>query len=163
MTLLGRWVTLLGVVTLGVVEVGARMIYSVSTEPRPVVLPVADVQTSPDIHAPVKDGATYEITFYSHGCIMPFRGPEGHARRAANGRWPIADVTVAADTRLHPFGTELLVEGIGFRTVGDRGRAIKGKKLDLFVDSCREARKHGRQWRRVIVVPEETTREAGAR
>lgn len=102
----------------------------------------------------------YEVTAYSHGCILPRDGrPEGHARRAANGRWPLADITVAADTSVHPFGTELLIEGIGFRTVGDRGHAIKGRKLDLFVDSCREARRFGRRWLRVHAVPSETTLE----
>jgi len=102
----------------------------------------------------------YEVTAYSHGCILPRDGrPEGHARRAANGRWPLADITVAADTSLHPFGTEVLVEGVGFRTVGDRGHAIKGRKLDLFVDSCAEARRFGRRWLRVHAVPSETTLE----
>lgn len=102
----------------------------------------------------------YEVTAYSHGCILPRDGrPEGHARRAANGRWPLADITVAADTSLHPFGTEILIEGLGFRTVGDRGHAIKGRKLDLFVDSCREARRFGRRWLAVYTVPSETTLE----
>ena len=91
---------------------------------------------------------------------MPRSGIEGHAQRGANGRWPVADVTVAADTSVHPFGTEVLVEGLGFRTVGDRGHAIKGRRLDLFVDSCREARAFGRRWLRVYAVPEATTREA---
>jgi len=105
----------------------------------------------------------YEVTAYSHGCILPRDGrPEGHARRAANGRWPVADVTVAADTSLHPFGTEVLVEGVGFRTVGDRGHAIKGRKLDLFVDTCAEARRFGRRWLVVHAVPSETTREGSA-
>ncbi len=105
----------------------------------------------------------YEVTAYSHGCIMPVVGAEGHARRAANGRWPVADVTVAADTSLHPFGTEVLIEGLGFRTVGDRGHAIKGRRLDLFVDSCREARKFGRRWLAVNLVPPQSTRFASER
>lgn len=102
----------------------------------------------------------YEVTAYSHGCTLPRSGREPHAQRAANGRWPIADVTVAADTSLHPFGTEVLIEGLGFRTVHDRGRAIKGRRLDLFVDSCREARAFGRRFLRVYPVPPATTREA---
>lgn len=102
-------------------------------------------------------GDHYEVTAYSHGCILPRFGPEGPARRAANGRWPIADLTVAADTRLHPFGTEVIVEGLGFRTVHDRGHAIKGRRLDLFVDTCKAAREFGRRWLRVHTVPDDTT------
>lgn len=104
--------------------------------------------------------ALYEVTAYSHGCILPRNGKEGHARRAANGRWPVADVTVAADTSIHPFGTELLIEGLGFRSVGDRGHVIKGHRLDLFVDTCREAIAFGRRMMRVHLVPSETTRTA---
>ena len=103
-------------------------------------------------------GLLYEVTAYSHGCIMP-NGPEGPARRAADGRWPRTDHTIAADTSLHPFGSELLIDGVGLRTVGDRGSAIKGRKVDLFVDSCTEARRFGRRWLRVRV-PKATTEEA---
>ena len=105
-------------------------------------------------------GLLYETTAYSHTCTLPRFGPERPPQRAANGRWPVADLTVAADTSLHPFGTELLVEGLGFRRVDDTGHAIRGRRLDLFVDSCREARAFGRRWLRVHVVPAETTREA---
>ena len=101
----------------------------------------------------------YEVTAYSHGCTLPRSGREPHPQRAANGRWPVADVTVAADPS-HPFGSEVLIEGLGFRTVGDRGHAIKGRRLDLFVDSCREARAFGRRFLRVFAVPAATTREA---
>lgn len=101
----------------------------------------------------------YEVTAYSFGCTLPRNGVEPPPQRGADGRWPRADITVAADTSVHPFGTELLIEGIGFRTVGDRGHAIKGRKLDLFVDSCAEARRFGRRWLRVHAVPSETTLE----
>lgn len=102
----------------------------------------------------------YEVTAYSHGCTLPRSGREPVAQRAANGRWPIADLTVAADTRIHPFGSEVLIEGLGFRLVHDRGAAIVGRRLDLFVDSCREARRFGRRWLRVYTVPRDTTRYA---
>jgi len=105
--------------------------------------------------------ATYEVSAYSHGCILPRNGrPEPPPQRAANGRWPVADITVAADTSLHPFGSELLIAGVGFRRVHDRGAEIKGRKLDLFVDSCRDARKFGRQWLSVTVVPTASVRYA---
>lgn len=103
---------------------------------------------------------TYEVTAYSHGCTLPRSGREKPPQRAANGRWPVADVTVAADAELHAFGTEVLIEGLGFRTVGDRGHAIKGRRLDLFVDSCREALRFGRRRLTVWPVPPDSARYA---
>lgn len=128
---------------------GVRPERSPSADTESVVLEKADGDRS------------YEVTAYSHGCTMPRDGGrERPPQRAANGRWPVADHTVAADTAVHPFGTEVLIEGVGFRTVGDRGHAIKGRRLDLFVDSCKEARRFGRRWLRVFPVPVETTKES---
>lgn len=102
----------------------------------------------------------YEVTAYAHGCTMPRSGRERPAQRGADGRWPEVGVTVAADAALHPFGTELLIAGLGFRTVGDRGHAIKGRRLDLFMATCDEARAFGRRWVDVVPVPAQSMRYA---
>lgn len=97
----------------------------------------------------------YEVTAYSHGCIMP-RGPEGGPRKAADGRWPTPNWTVAAGPH-YAFGTVLELSHRGIvtrRIVGDRGRAIKGRKLDLFVEDCGRARSWGRREVMVRVVRE---------
>lgn len=46
---------------------------------------------------------------------------------------------VAADWRVFPPGTKLYIPGYGMATVEDRGGAVKGNHLDLYVDSYREA------------------------
>ncbi len=99
----------------------------------------------------------YTVTAYHHGCIIPKNGIEGKPRKAANGEWPEANWTVAAPPSL-PFGTvlELSYQGIiTTRIVGDRGRAIKGKRLDLFVSDCERAKAWGRRvvWVREIRRP----------
>lgn len=89
----------------------------------------------------------YETTAYSAGCILPKFGPEPPPQRMANGEWPRAGVHVAADRSI-PFGTvlEAVYKGLPSRLiVGDRGRWIKGNRLDLFVRSCSEARAWGRR------------------
>lgn len=60
--------------------------------------------------------------------------------------WPARDGTIAADTRYYPFGTRMWVPGWGYGRVEDRGGAIKGaRRLDLFFDSHRQARRWGRR------------------
>ncbi len=62
---------------------------------------------------------------------------------------------VAADTRLLPLGTKLLIPGYAAAKpveVIDRGGAIKGNKLDVFFPSHKEALKWGRQIVPVTVV-----------
>lgn len=102
----------------------------------------------------------YTVTAYSHGCTMPRPGRrEPVAARGANGRWPVVDVTVAADTTIHPMGSALIVAG-KWRIVGDKGRAIKGRRLDLFTNTCAEARAFGVQRLPVWPVPPATVAEA---
>ncbi len=60
--------------------------------------------------------------------------------------WLAHDGTIAADTAYYPFGTRMRVPGYGYGVVEDRGGAIKGpKRLDLYYDSHRAARRWGRQ------------------
>lgn len=58
--------------------------------------------------------------------------------------------TIAVDPRVIPYGSLVYVEGFGWRVAEDTGGAIKGNKIDLFVDSKSEAFQIGR--RNVMVV-----------
>jgi len=53
----------------------------------------------------------------------------------ASGAVVTAGTTVAADISKFPFGTVLYIEGVGYRTVQDKGSAIKGNHLDVAVDT----------------------------
>ncbi len=46
---------------------------------------------------------------------------------------------VAVDTSVIPLGTQLYVEGYGYAIAADTGSAIKGDKIDVFIDSYNEA------------------------
>ncbi|MDK2784864.1 MAG: hypothetical protein PWR11_730 [Bacillota bacterium] len=61
---------------------------------------------------------------------------------------------VAVDPRVIPLGTKLYVDGYGPAVAGDTGGAIKGMRIDLFVDSCNEAINFGRRRVKVYILKE---------
>lgn len=62
----------------------------------------------------------------------------------ASGQRVEVGVTAAAEPGI-PFGTRLYIPGYGFRIVQDRGRAITHGRLDIAVDSRKEAFRLGRR------------------
>jgi len=73
--------------------------------------------------------------------------------------------TVAADPRVLPLGSRVRIRGRQIRgeyLVADRGAAVKGRRIDIFMPSCEEARQFGRQRVTVTIVhlapPASTTR-----
>ena len=71
-------------------------------------------------------------------------------------REPVAPgVTVAADPDVLPLGTRVCIEGIGERVVQDTGGAIRGRKIDLAVESHEEALEFGRRAAEVYILEEQ--------
>lgn len=70
----------------------------------------------------------------------------------ASGAEAEEDVTIAADWSVYSPGTILYIEGIGERTVQDRGGAISGQKIDVFFNSHEDALRFGRQEVRIKVI-----------
>jgi len=77
----------------------------------------------------------------------------GNPSVTASGDKPIPGQTVAAAKDI-PFGTRVWIEGVGIRTVNDRGGAIKRGRLDLCMATKEEALQFGRQRRKVIILKE---------
>jgi 3D (Asp-Asp-Asp) domain-containing protein len=80
------------------------------------------------------------------------RGPTRSGVRAQKG-------VVAADTRRLPLGTRLQVLApgqpyAGVYTVLDSGSKIKGRDLDIFMSSCRTARRFGKRPVQVRILQE---------
>ena len=91
-------------------------------------------------------------------------------RLTSEGKKPVAGTTIAADPRVLPMGSRVRITDAGgysgVYTVSDRGSAIKGQKIDIFVGSHAEARQFGRKQVYVTVLdrPEKiarTRRESG--
>lgn len=70
----------------------------------------------------------------------------------ASGSVAQTGVTIAADWSVFPPGTVVYIDGIGERTVQDRGAAVKGNHVDLYFEDHDEALVFGRQTVRLYVV-----------
>lgn len=82
-----------------------------------------------------KSGRAFSATAY---CL------KGRTASGSNVRRGI----VAADPRVLPLGTRISLNAgayTGSYVVADTGGAIKGKKLDIWISSCSEARRFGRR------------------
>lgn len=76
-------------------------------------------------------------------------GALGHGITASGAR-AVEGFTVACPPEL-PFGTRLVIDGVGVRVCEDRGSAIRGKHLDLFIgsltrDGADKGRKRALKW-----------------
>ena len=61
---------------------------------------------------------------------------------------PVRAGTVAADTRILPMGSRVRIRGRDVRgdyVVEDEGPAVKGHRIDIYMPSCEDARRFGRQ------------------
>ena len=68
----------------------------------------------------------------------------------ASGTTATAGRTIAADTSVLPFGTQVVINGQVY-TVEDRGGAIQGNRIDIFFNSHQEALEFGRRVATVYV------------
>lgn len=82
----------------------------------------------------------YKLTFYAGDSTT------------ASGRTPRVNHTIAADTSILPMYSKVYIEGWGTYTVEDRGGAIKGKRIDIFVSSNKEAYRLGVKYANVYLV-----------
>ena len=78
--------------------------------------------------------------------------PVGHRPLTRAGTTPVQGHAVACDPRVLPLGSIVEIEGLGERQCHDTGGAIRGLHLDVFFDQHAEARRFGRQRRRVRVL-----------
>lgn len=83
----------------------------------------------------------YGRPVYSAG---PLKGKPKKVGITASGK-KVRLGTIAADTRLFPFGTIMYVPGYGYGRVEDRGKDIVGYRLDLYFHSHAQADAWGRQ------------------
>lgn len=70
--------------------------------------------------------------------------------RTFTGTWPKRR-TVAVDPRVITLGSRLWIEGYGPGVAEDTGSAIRGNRIDVFMETEAEALNWGRRWVRVRI------------
>jgi 3D (Asp-Asp-Asp) domain-containing protein len=97
----------------------------------------------------------YEVTAFTAGAESTGKTPSHPAYGiTASGARVKEGVTIACPPEL-AFGTVIEIEGVGKRVCLDRGGAIKGRKLDLYIASLSEALRFGRQHLKIRIVEAE--------
>lgn len=69
-------------------------------------------------------------------------------------------VSIAADTSIFPYGSELIIDGHTY-VVQDCGSAIEGNKLDIYFNNHTDAKEHGIQYKKVYIQRNENYEQTG--
>jgi 3D (Asp-Asp-Asp) domain-containing protein len=93
-----------------------------------------------------------ESTAYNSGFESTGKRP-GHPQYGitASGM-PAGPGVVAVDRSVIPFGTRMYIEGYGFAVAGDTGGAIRGYKVDVYIEDMREILQWGRRQVKVYIL-----------
>lgn len=119
----------------------------------PPAMPVSSASKSAEKAITPAAAENYTATAYS----LPGRGASG---------MPVGKGTIAADPRVLPFGTRVRLEAgqySGEYVVTDAGSGVKGRKIDVWVPSYREACRFGRRTVKLTVIsygPKKTPRKS---
>lgn len=111
----------------------AKEIYSKSSEKRKAL--EVELNSLNEQKRVLESSRVYMGEFKLTGYCPCYACSEGFGFQTASGVTAMEGITVAADRRLIPQGTKLYIEGVGERIVQDVGGAIKGNKLDIFVNN----------------------------
>ncbi len=68
----------------------------------------------------------------------------------ASGELAVEGVTIAADTSILPFGTEVIIDDVRY-IVQDRGKAIKNNRIDMYFENHQDALEFGVQYKEVFI------------
>ena len=109
---------------------------------------VGEGAAAPPIGEAKKAEALIDNTTTAAGPPMSFTATAYSLRgRTASGK-PVARGLIAADRRVLPIGTRVRLEAgsySGEYTVADTGGAVRGRKIDIWMPSSREAMRFGRR------------------
>lgn len=148
------------IIYVGGVEVSREIVEEhIITPPRDAIFDVGTGQLGAiaDVESPYFHYARrvrMEATAYTAGFCCTGKHPgDRWYRITASGR-EVEHGIVAVDRRIIPLGTRLYVEGYGFALAADVGGAIRGYKIDLFMEELHDALQFGRRHLYVWILDE---------
>lgn len=139
---------IIGMTMIFLVLLTVHHVNAVITEPTPCIATVAEYRQLEVIDLPTEPSRilVMEATAYCHGTVT------------ATGTSPTVGRTVAADTRMLPYGTKLVIDGVSGYVVEDCGNSwsdemshtgyykhIRGNRIDIFMSSKQECLSFGRR------------------
>ena len=113
-----------------------------------------ELEVANTIVADLKD-SEYELVYMgdfklTHYCNETYKHICGGNGITATGTKTTVGTTIAVDPRVIPYGTQVYIEGYGWRTAQDCGGAVKQKQIDILVDTHSQALSmgttHGGVW-----------------
>lgn len=91
-----------------------------------------------------EDMGTFKVSFYTAGYESTGKRPGDRGYGITkSGAMASKGITLAVDPNVIPLGTYIYIEGIGFGVAQDTGGAIKGNKIDVYVDDVNYAYQMG--------------------
>ena len=86
-----------------------------------------------------------EATAYTHVAVAGVADINGTGDGITASGKKVQEGMIAVDRSIIPLGTKVFVEGYGVMVASDTGGAIKGDRIDIFMDNRQEALDFGRQ------------------
>lgn len=110
------------------------------------------IQSEPDTLAtdlPHTKLGGFTLTFY---CPCEKCVGKKKVVKTATGTTPKSNRTIAVDPTVIPLGSIIYIEGYGYFIAEDTGSAVKGRRIDVFVDTHKEALQNGKRLANVYLL-----------
>ena len=109
--------------------------------------PIVDNLPKDEIVQEEKETEIYLLTAY---CPC-YECSEGYGDMTATGKRAVEGRTIAVDPNTIPYGTELYIDGVGYRTAEDCGGLVKGKHIDIYFDCHSKVDAFGKKYAEVEI------------